>query len=84
METKKEFKVIKNDFGGIDERATTESFEFFVGGVKRAQRLQYIWSNLYVTGPPHIDLREKKITMFKIRAGHEGFTKEQAEAFLML
>ena len=71
------FQVIKGTFGGIDEQATTDYFESFVGGVNRAQLLFSIWKNVY-------EYPAKRIKYFRDRAEHERFTKEQIDAFLII
>jgi hypothetical protein len=62
----------------MDEQEANNRFVRLVGGVKRADRLQQIWSMSY---PGYKKSREED---FRERAKAEGFTDKQIEAFLKL
>ena len=87
MKKQKKFKVVPSPFGTLsyDEDATMRAFEEYVGGVRRAERLMYLWNNTYpgirvsVFDPP-----KSKSEIFRKKAKGEGFTDNEADAFLML
>jgi hypothetical protein len=74
----KTFKPIPGPFGHIDEAATTQAFEEFMGGVSRAQQILRVWNNSYPS------YRREKIQNFISAAGREGFKSEEISAFLSL
>jgi len=85
----KRFKHIKNEFGLVDEQATQEAFETFVGGINRAERLVWLWNNSYPSGTAYdrmfrANSYQSKENIFKNKAKREGFADEQIKAFLSL
>jgi hypothetical protein len=61
-----------------DEQAENDAFVRMVGGVKRPDRMQVIWSNSY---PQFKKSREE---VFREKAKEEGFTDLQVNRFLDL
>lgn len=85
--TKAPFQPVPGPFGGTDEQATTDAFVEYVGGHARADRLQLIWNGTPATQSDPWGRFEGKKTRrdnFIIRAEREGYTREDAEAFLSL
>ena len=68
--------------GMIDERASTEAFEEYVGGVANAQRLLQIWGTCYDV--PAWKRGTDKVSTFRGKVVRAGFTIEDADAFLSL
>ena len=90
---KQPFQTVPGPFsdvlpGTIDEQATQEAFEDYVGGPTKAFRLMNLYreAGYTVNGdkfkicPP----KRTQASVFIKMAEREGFTKQQAEAFLML
>jgi len=80
-------EVVKNCFGGKDEQAMTDKFEELCGGVKKAQRLLYLWQNSYPVGDKLDMLYGRGLTkaqVFERAAKREGFTDEQIDYFYNL
>lgn len=80
-------EVVKNCFGGKDERAMTDNFEELCGGVKKAQRLFQLWKNSYSAGTKFDMLYgngQTKSQVFEKKAKQEGFTDEQIKYFYLL
>jgi len=80
---------IDNGFGGKDEKAMQEQFEELCGGVKRAERLMWIWNNSYQIGTKYDQVfktgfHHTKRQVFDLKAKKEGFTDEQIQCFLEL
>lgn len=73
---KKRFEPIYHSpFGNrvLDERATHEAFEDYMGGVDRAFRILHVWQDSY-----------NSLHKFEIKAAREGFTENEIDAFLSL
>lgn len=68
------FQPVMGAFG-IDERATTEAFEQYVGGVDRAQRMLSLYRSSFPTSC------ESRAQVFNKRAAKEGFSSEEINAF---
>jgi len=88
---KKKFKPIYHSpFGNtvLDERATHEAFEDYMGGATRAFRILWIYQNSYSTGNPissgYYKNYKSKEEVFKVKAAREGFDKNEIDAFLSL
>jgi hypothetical protein len=83
----KTFKAIPGPFGGVDEQATTDAFEQFVGGVRKAQHLLYLYNNSYPHGTEMDRLMGKgrtKDQVFRTKAKREGFTDAHINAFFVV
>ena len=85
---KQRFQPVTGPFGfGIDERATSEAFEEYVGGRQRAERLLWIWNNSYPSGTAYDKLMGRGSTkeqVFTVKAKREGFSEQDIDAFLTL
>jgi hypothetical protein len=79
----KPFQAIPGPFGKTDEQATTNAFEEYVGGVRRAQRLLYIYNNSYPM-PGRWTEQVSKDQVFRSRAKREGFTDAEIDAFFVV
>ena len=75
------------------ERERHEDFERFVGGVRQAEHMQYLWNNSYPVGTRYDELfrgisrtrvYRSKTEIFVAKAMAEGFTQEQIDMFLVL
>ncbi len=78
---------IDNGFGGKDERAMQEKFEDLCGGVKRAERLNWIWNNSYPVGTQYDFMMKRgktKRQVFEEKAKAEGFSDKQIQCFMEL
>jgi hypothetical protein len=79
---------VPSPFGtGCDEQAETDAFERLCGGVKRAQRMLYLWNDSYPAGSEYDRMMGRgasKAEVFKAKAKREGFTDEQIAAFMHL
>jgi len=85
MKTKKKFKPVKGPFGGIDEQATVDAFEDYVGGVENAQRLLSIYRNSYpMRGRWGTKDGKSKTEVFCEKAKQDGFDDNDIDAFLMM
>lgn len=77
------FKPVPGPFGGIDEAATHEAFERFMGGPDRAFRLLHLYQEsspapgMFVTSP---GLSREDV--FRRKAANRGFKPEEVEALL--
>ena len=83
----KKFQVIKDEWGRMDESATQEAFEFYVGGVKRAESLLHLWNTSYPIGTRYDFLYGRgktKVDVFYNKAKSEGYTEEEIDAFMLL
>jgi len=77
---------IDNGFGGKDEQAMQEHFEYLVGGVAKAERLMWLWNNSYPNGSKYDQTFKtghyhSKENVFEYKAKAEGFTQEQINCF---
>jgi hypothetical protein len=83
----KPFQAIPGPFGGTDERATTDAFEDYVGGVQRAQRLLRLYNDSYPFGTEMDRLMGRgktKNQVFRDRARIDGFKPHEIEAFFVV
>lgn len=68
----------------IDEETLQEEFISAVGGVKKADRLQYIWNISFPHGTSNMFRPITKEDDFRTRAKYEGYTDKQVDLFLRL
>lgn len=80
----KKFKLIRGPFGETDESKTTKAFEEYVGGIFYAEQMMRIYKNSYPVRMNALDKPLSKQEVFRIKAGQEGFTHLEIDAFLML
>lgn len=68
----------------IDEETLQEEFTSAVGGVKKADRLQYIWNNCCPHSTNNMFRPITKEDDFRRQAKAEGYTDKQIDMFLKL
>jgi len=73
----------------MTEQERTDDFVRLVGGVRKADRLQWIWNTSYPYGTEYdrvfkTGFYKTKEDVFRSRARKEGFSEGQINAFLSL
>ena len=67
-----------------DEQVEQDKFVRLIGGMKKADRMQYLWGNSYPHSTSNIFKPITKEEDFRRQAKQEGFTDKQVDAFLKL
>jgi hypothetical protein len=79
--SKPPFKPVPGPFGGMDEQATIEAFEEYIGDYQRLLKLWRIARECYPM-PKYPNGQYTRIEVLKMRAKRDGFTENEINGYL--